>query len=95
MSRRSDSVAERFTRQLLPGVGRFDEKQWTILKLVAGACALYELSARGSGWDIRHWQWPFDALSRGDHFEGSEPWTVLLREAVNLGTTYINDPNRG
>jgi hypothetical protein len=54
-----------------------------VLKLAEAAFHLYQREW-GSGRDIRKWQWPFDELERGDRFEGDEPWTVLLREAVGL-----------
>lgn len=30
------------------------------------------------------WVWPANTLAEGDAFDGDEPWTVLLRRAMEL-----------
>ena len=86
-------AASRFYRLLTDEPERppVSERGRRIYDHIEAAFLLYQLSW-GPKWNISEWQWPFDTLQ--DHFQdgsnpavafsGSQPWTVLLREAVKL-----------
>lgn len=63
-----------------------------IYGLVLAAFSLYN-DAWGRRWNIGEWAWPADqlrdsrtspTLRQAPPFVGSQPWTVLLREALRL-----------
>ena len=82
MSTKSDEAASEFYNVAFgpnnwhPGANAliyaaFDlyESQW------ASACRRF---------DIGKWSWPADVLAAGESFTGDQPWTVLLRRAMEL-----------
>ena len=83
---RTIRAAEHFyANHLVPGA-RWKYPEDPISALVVAAFDLYE-RAWGSEHDIRDWEWP--ALELGSRttsniFRGKQPWTVLLRRAVEL-----------
>jgi hypothetical protein len=94
MSARSEAAAKRFFEKLAP-LESWDfthspspivtnDAVFAATELIAAAFLLREQGYRGSDHDIRRWQWPFDELDRGGTFDGDEPWTILLKRAVEI-----------
>jgi hypothetical protein len=76
-------AGETFFRLLIKdGVGRVRHPAKT---LVMAAFRLYENEWAGTAdFDVRRWVWPETTFKLGASFEGDEPWTVLLRRAVEI-----------
>lgn len=92
MTSHVDQAARRFFGEL---VGESSDHAWhyndhPAKPLVRAAFALYAEAWRqnrtpGSRWDVRQWQWPLAVLRHeGGRFCGDQPWSVLLRRAVEL-----------
>lgn len=65
-------------------VALMSKKEEEVWSLIYTAFLTYK-----SGWPmyrLSDWRWPFNCLrpDSGETFEGSEPWSVCLREAVRL-----------
>ena len=94
MSARSEAAAKRFFEKLAPQeLWDFTQSPSPIVtndavfaatELIAAAFLLREHGYQASDRDIRRWHWPFDELDRGGTFEGDEPWTILLKRAVEI-----------
>jgi hypothetical protein len=84
MSKRSEQAAKRFYGKLgLPE--SWDYGGHPVKTLIWSAFFLYE-----TAWDchdVRKWTWPFNVLKEGGSFDGGEPWSILLRKAVELSQT--------
>lgn len=79
----TEQAAKAFFSKIAPGV-QWDYTDHKAKPLVLSAFHLYAKSWSDRRWDIRRWEWPFAAL-RGEHkFQGDEPWTILLKRAVEL-----------
>lgn len=81
------AAAERFAQRLIPGFSenhksQFSKKDNAAWSLIEAAFLLYQ--REWDQFDISGWNWPHDELGRDGAFSGSEPWTVLLREAVSM-----------
>lgn len=82
-NQRTEQAARKFFNALCPNVG-FDYTDHPAKPLVLAAFQLYADAWRGNRWDIRKWDWPCAELERKGKFEGDQPWTVLLRRAVEI-----------
>lgn len=78
-----NEAAEKFFRQLCPD-REYAYNGGDVATLVRAAFLLYEESWGETNFDIRDWKWPATELAEGGHFEDSQPWCVLFREAVAL-----------
>lgn len=58
------------------------EKSWRARGLVLAAFALY--AEDWSPANIERWEWPARTFADGKPFNGDEPWTILLRRALEL-----------
>ena len=83
MTMQSDKAAKRFFSKLFPG-RPFDYTDHPAKSLIRAAFALYQDSWRGQNFKIADWKYPFDTLEAKEPIEGDQPWTVLLRRAVEL-----------
>ena len=83
MTIQSDKAAKRFYSKLFPGQP-FDYSDHPAKSLIRAAFALYQDAWRGQGFKIDAWEWPFTTLESKEPIEGDQPWTVLLRRAVEL-----------
>lgn len=81
MNKRNKAKALEAAKLFLDAMGRPVNEQ--AVELVIAAFELYADAWEGHGGDIRKWQWPFDILKHS-RFIGDEPWTVLLRRAVQI-----------
>lgn len=79
---RVEQVAKRFFGMVLP-YDTFDYSGSPAKGLIVAAFDLYS-RAWGPDYDIRRWEYPFDVLREGESFSSDEPWTVLLRRAVEI-----------
>jgi len=59
---------------------RSDTRRRNVRLCVRSAFELY--AREWPGHSILTWNWPFDRLTSGEPFDGHEPWSVLLHEAV-------------
>jgi hypothetical protein len=84
---RTEQAARAFFNRLLP------QESWDYSAHPAKALVLAAFHLYAREWaplDVRSWEWPFDelrlVLSGGGAlaFTGDQPWTVLLRRAVEL-----------
>jgi hypothetical protein len=81
---RPEQAAKRFYQLLRPGRA-WDYSDDRAKPLIEAAFTLYA-TAWGSKYDVRRWEWPEVTLKEGGQFSGDEPWTVLLRRAVELAS---------
>lgn len=83
VSAKVEKAARRFFDTLLPRE-RWDGGDHPARNLILGAFCLYDLEWSDRKWNIASWEWPANTLAEGGAFTGEEPWTVLLRRAVEL-----------
>jgi len=83
MNIRTEQAAEKFFNALVPSVG-WDYTDHKAKPLVLAAFHLYAKAWDGQRWNIGQWQWPLTTLRSGAAFDSDEPWTVLLRRAVEI-----------
>ena len=76
-----ETAAKNFFIELRTGE-QWDFTAHKAKRLVLGAFALY--CDAWDGADVRRWEWPIATLRKGKPFDGDEPWTVLLRRAVEI-----------
>jgi hypothetical protein len=80
---RAEEAAKVFFGLIVPRAG-WDDGHPT-KALILAAFELYERAWAGTyGWDVRDWAWPANTIRSGESFTGDEPWTVLLRRAVEI-----------
>lgn len=93
----AEETADRWTNKLLSNpspsaASWYQEIHGTVQTTARAAFTLYAISW-GPDYDIREWQWPFDALmdtkartyERPERpFDGRAPWCILLSHAVKL-----------
>lgn len=81
MTTLSDKAARRFYEALKPGA-EWSYSNDAVIPLIKAAFALY-----ADDWSpakIGQWEWPFKMLVDGGSFDGDQPWTILLRRAVEM-----------
>lgn len=54
------------------------------IECTKAAYRLYDLAWDCHPHHIAQWEWPVSTVRAGQPFEGDEPWTVLLRRAVEI-----------
>lgn len=86
MAIRAKPTTERAARRFFKALTGLDDPcnhqdQW---RLILSAFLLYSEEWRGNGFRIETWRWPFNQINTGQGFAGNQPWTVLLRRAVEL-----------
>lgn len=84
MNKRTEQAAKRFFYAAGPNTGHvlWDYTDHKAKPLILAAFHLY-----AKAWtplDVRQWDWPFTTLAEGQPFTGDQPWTVLLRRAVEI-----------
>jgi hypothetical protein len=80
-TKRVEKAARKFFAIIEPQVS-WDYTDHKAKPLIIAAFSLY--SQAWSIFSIGHWQWPFNELKERGGFQGDEPWTILLRRAVEL-----------
>lgn len=87
MSKAIEKASRKFYAELFPCIA-WDQNNSPAKNLISAAFFLYA-KAWGSYdyYNITAWEWPFDELARNGGFEGDEPWTILLRRAVEIART--------
>jgi hypothetical protein len=88
MSVKVEQAAKRFFYKITGGLVPWDYTDHKAKPLCLAAFQLYH-QAWGKGFNISHWEWPFTAFANGEGFNGDEPWTVLLRRALEIARVEV------
>jgi hypothetical protein len=78
---RTEQAARHFYETLKPGA-EWSYSNDPVIPLIKAAFALY--AEDWSAAKIMRWTWPVTTLKTGGEFKGDQPWTVLLRRAVEI-----------
>lgn len=76
-----EEAARRFFSKVCPS-DCWDNTDSPCKPLILAAFRLYALDWHH--FDIRGWEWPFMELELGGEFMADQPWSVLLRRALQI-----------